>query len=283
MANPTWCIVTPSYHVDFEACRLLVDSIARHVKADIRHYIIVPKRDRKLFDCLATGRTVIKHQEDFLPRWIFPSLVSKKWFLSLKTWPVRGWIRQQIVKLATAEMLEEDYFLVIDSDTFFVKDFDKSQFFRDDSVSFYCEPFEEVIDSHDNWQRNSAKMFGMTIDPAREIYVAPFIFWRKDVLQQMFARLRALHGCSWQQVMCRQMSLSEYTLYGVFVRRILGSDKSGHFVDPIKYTHDYYETTPMSREALEDFKARVGRNHFGVSISSKSNTPLALIRQVFGY
>jgi hypothetical protein len=39
----------------------------------------------------------------------------------------------------------------------------------------------------------------------------------------------------------------------------------------------------MSREALEDFKARVGRNHFGVSISSKSNTPLALIRQVFGY
>ena len=112
-------IVTPSYHIDYEACRLLVESINRHVPANIRHYIIVPKADYCLFKNLESERTIIKFQEDFLPWWIIPSIVSKKWYLSLKTLPVRGWIEQQIVKWQQESFLPEDVFLIIDSDTFF--------------------------------------------------------------------------------------------------------------------------------------------------------------------
>lgn len=277
-------IVTPSYHIDYEACRLLVESINRHVPAEIRHYIIVPKADYHLFKKLETERSQIKFQEDFLPWWIVPSLISKKWYFSFKTFPVRGWIRQQIVKLATGNMLAEDNFLIIDSDTFFVKSFNFKSFLRNGDLSLYCEPLDTPIPSHEKWQENSTKMF--KIDPPKllpEIYVGPFIFWRREVLQKMFKSLENLNGCSWQKTICRQLSVSEYTVYGVFVRQVLGLSKSAHYTDPCKYTHDYYKEIALSKKELIEFRDSIKDHHIGVSISSKSFTPIALIREVYGY
>ena len=126
-------LITPSYDVDFEACRLLVDSVKRHVPNDIVHYPIIPRS--------------ITHNLKFLIRALYfkiPRRFSsdytlrnfKKWYLSFKTLPVRGWIRQQTVKAATAKFLDEECFLIMDSDTFFVDDFKFENFVKKGSVSF---------------------------------------------------------------------------------------------------------------------------------------------------
>ena len=153
-------IVTPSYHIDYEACRLLVESINRHVPANIRHYIIVPKADYCLFKNLESERTIIKFQEDFCTRLVDNSFhCFKKMVFKLKNTTCSRLIRQQIVKVATGEFLPEDVFLIIDSDTFFVADFDFKKFVKNGDVSFYCEELEKLIPSHQKWQENSGKMF----------------------------------------------------------------------------------------------------------------------------
>ena len=277
-------LITPSYDVDFEACRLLVDSVKRHVPNDIVHYLIIPRSDYSQFKILESERCILKFQEDFLPWWIIPSGISKKWYFSFKTLPVRGWIRQQIVKAATAKFLDEECFLIMDSDTFFVDDFKFEDFVKEGSVSFYCESLAEAIPAHEQWQMNSCKMFKLSSAALlKEIYVGPFIFWKRDVLNKMFDVLEVVNGCSWEKTMARQLSVSEYTIYGVFVRQVIGLKTAGHFVDPVKYTHDYYEEIPLSREELIEFKAKRQAHQIGVSISSKSFTSIDLIREVFGY
>lgn len=277
-------IVTPSYHTDYKLCKLLVDSVNRYADDEIKHYLIIPRKDYPLFEHMMSSRTRIRFQEDFLPWWIFPSLISKKWYASLKTFPVRGWIRQQIVKLAIGEMLPESFFLLVDSDTFLVRPFDVEAFFEGEKVSLYCEPLKTSIPEFDGWQRTSAKLFKIdAFNTTNDIYVAPFIFWRKDILLSMFRALEKNHGKSWQQVLCGQLRLSEYTLYGIYVDHVLGIENSGHYRDPKKHTHDYYKTTPMNPAELKDFKDEMADHHWAVSIASKSSTQINDIREVFGF
>lgn len=278
----SFALVTPSYVRDFNVCRLLTESVERHVSADIKHYLIVPREDYPLFKELESERTVIKFQEDFLPRWILPFRIATNWYISLRSLPIRGWIRQQLVKLAIGEMLPEDTFLIVDSDTFFVKPFSPHDFIRNGKVSFYCEPLENKLEMQANWQISSAKMLGISdFSSTSDIYVAPFIFWNKRVLQQMFERMTQVNRKSWQQVLCKPLRISEYTLYGVFVDSILGVENAGHFRDETKYTLDYYLESPMVKAEIEELKSRMKPEHYAVSISSKSNTDISLVRSVF--
>ncbi len=277
-------IVTPSYHIDYEPCRLLVDSVNRYVEDSIIHYLIVPKNDYYLFRHLESYRTKVLFQEDFLPRWIIPFPISKKWYLSLKTLPVRGWIRQQIVKLSIGELLPEPFFLIIDSDTFFVKKFCLENFVREDNISLYCEPLKNSIPEFDVWQRTSADIFNLNgFNTISDIYVAPFIFWKKQILKSMFHTIEIKQNKSWQRVLCGQLRLSEYTLYGIYVSQVLGLDNSGHYNDPVKHTHDYYDHVPLSLAGLVEFKKKMKEHHVAVSISSKSLTRLNDIRAAFEF
>src|SRR4029077_16823877 len=47
-------LLTPTYARDLEICRLLCESVDRHVKSFSRHYLLVPDRDVALFAPLAS-------------------------------------------------------------------------------------------------------------------------------------------------------------------------------------------------------------------------------------
>ena len=279
-----FAIVTPSYHRDYEPCRLLVDSVNRYVEDKIKHYLIVPKSDYCLFRHLESSRTIVKFQEDFLPWWIIPTVFSKKWYLSLKTFPIRGWIRQQIVKLSIGEMLPESVYLIIDSDTFFVKRFSLDNFVKGDSISLYREIADEDWHHFDDWQRKASRLFKLdNFKPDRSVYVAPFLFWKKENLQSMFRTIETTQKKSWQRALCSQLRLSEYTLYGVYVSQVMGIEKSGHYYDSVKHTHDYYGRVPLSISELQSFRQKLKDHHLAVSISAHSLTRLNDIRGVFGF
>ncbi|MFZ1680090.1 MAG: DUF6492 family protein, partial [Rhizobiaceae bacterium] len=67
-------IVTASYAPDLQRCRLLCDSIDRHVTGFERHYILVAAHDMKAFAALASPRRVIVDERDLLPGWLRPLL-----------------------------------------------------------------------------------------------------------------------------------------------------------------------------------------------------------------
>jgi hypothetical protein len=97
-----FCIVTPSYAPDFERCRLLCKSIEQFVTPPVDHYVIVERRDLRLFRQLQGSRTEILPVQSILPWWIRRLPGARRWWLSMKTPPIRNWICQQLIKIAAA-------------------------------------------------------------------------------------------------------------------------------------------------------------------------------------
>ena len=65
-------LVTASYAPDFERCRLLCETIDRHVTGFGRHYILVESRDVALFRQLENARRIVVDERDLLPSWLRP-------------------------------------------------------------------------------------------------------------------------------------------------------------------------------------------------------------------
>ncbi len=61
-----YAIITPSHAPDFERCRVLVESTRLHAP-DLDHYLVVERRDQRLFTDLRGPRTHVVVKED-VPR-----------------------------------------------------------------------------------------------------------------------------------------------------------------------------------------------------------------------
>jgi len=137
--EPRIDIVTKSYAPDFESCCELHASVLRHTSPGVVHRLIVPKSDVALFGTLRSERLEISCTEEKLPAhfWsaqhvdvVFKTLAvmaspvrkmrrsaGELFVNTRRIWPpVRGWILQQIVKLAAVAESDADILITIDSD-----------------------------------------------------------------------------------------------------------------------------------------------------------------------
>ena len=227
-------IVTTSYKNDLEWCRILCESIDRFVPAGIMHYLFVEERDIGLFRSLENDRRRIISQNEIIPGWMLriPFRIGGHNFrISPVTLPVRGWIAQQVVKLGIFEVLDEDVFLCLDSEAFFFRPFDPSALFRGEEVM--------MVRHEEHWDWPNAKVYysaahnllGIEPDgnPMKRYMSVQFVF-RKEVLIELAEKLKAKSMFrSWKIPLFNTPRFSEYTLYGIFVERVMGFKNSGHF------------------------------------------------------
>src|ERR1700722_8809190 len=110
-------VVTKSYAPDFELCAALNRSVLDNSPEAVEHRIVVPRSDFDLFSRLKGARTQIQCEADLLPR-RFVRLPFVNLIINLQRPfpPVRGWIQQQMIKLAAIAASEDDAVLVVDSD-----------------------------------------------------------------------------------------------------------------------------------------------------------------------
>src|SRR5260370_1264175 len=102
-------VITKSFAPDFELCAALNKSVLDNSPDTVQHHIIVPRSDLKLFGRLAGPRTQIRCEADLLPRmFVRVPFVNITVNLSRPFPPVRGWIQQQVVKLAAIAVSEDD-------------------------------------------------------------------------------------------------------------------------------------------------------------------------------
>src|SRR5689334_11910448 len=128
-------VLTKSYAPDFELCAALNRSILENSPETVHHNIIVPRSDLELFGRLAGPRTSVRDDTAFLPS-TFVRVPFCNIMVNLKSpWPpVRGWIQQQVLKLAGVAASNEDAVLVADSDVEFIRPFSAETFVRDGAV-----------------------------------------------------------------------------------------------------------------------------------------------------
>lgn len=230
MPAPKTVLITPSFSRDLERCRRTVESVERFVDPAVHHYLIIDRRDLPLFRPLEGPRTTVVTAEDLLPRWLVRLPGARKWWLSLRTLPVRNWIVQQIMKLAVAEHLEADVYCFVDSDVTFVRPLDAARLHDDTrGTRLFRSPGLADLPTHHRWHRTASRLLGLPeTDYFGADYIGNLITWRRDHLLGLYRHIEDTTGRPWARAVAAQAHLSEYILYGVYVEHVLGLASSGH-------------------------------------------------------
>jgi Family of unknown function (DUF6492) len=265
-----FCLVTPSYAPDYHRCHLLAWSIEAFAPSTTKHYIIVPNRDLHLFCQIKYRNTEIITVESIFPSSIQLPIIKNCWF-SFKHPVIRGWIIQQLVKLAAAEFLNEDVFVFVDSDVAFIRPFDWNFFTRDGKIRLYriSGNLSPQAPIGEKWNYNARCLLNL---PPGEIpvtgYISQIMSWRNDNLKQLYKYVEAVSGRSWFDTVCSYWNLSEYVVYGIFVEEILKA--SGHYFDSECICHEYWLNEKMSDIELKSFFSRTPDHNIAVMISAKA-------------
>jgi hypothetical protein len=287
MSSFSFAFITPSYAPDFQRCKLLCWSIKKFVSFPIKHYIVVDKKDLNLFRQLADSNTEILTKEEILPSEIkrINFFNKKNIWLNLKGYKsgnllLRGWLIQQIIKLAAAQYVEEDVLIFVDSDVAFINDFDSRILVNEDKVRLF-----RVIHSTDRddeiakkWRDSAKQLLNLPLENNYyDFYISQIVTWRRDVLIKLYKLIEENFQKNWLEVLCGVPDLSEYVLYGIFASYVLG-ENSGHYDNHLeKICWCYWEASPMSPEELKEFFQKAqSSGHKAVMISAKSDMDLSI-------
>jgi hypothetical protein len=188
-------VLTPSYAPDFELCFDLHRSVLAYAPEAVHHHIVVPRRDLGLFGQLRGPRTHVHCEAEFLPRSFLP-LPGAKFSVNLRRPfpPLRGWILQQVLKLAAASMLDADVVVLVDSDIEFIRPFTPATFAQAGVVRFYRKPDEidERLPRHLTWHRVARQLLGLPpAEPPYPDYVSSLLAWDPAILRELLARVFA--------------------------------------------------------------------------------------------
>ncbi|MEO5758715.1 MAG: DUF6492 family protein [Mesorhizobium sp.] len=286
---PTAAVVTASYEPDFERCRLLCETLDRHVTGAAHHYILVEHRDLRLFRQLENSRRSVVDERELLPRWLHAfddplSLFRRRIWLSLKTQPLRGWHVQQLRRIAIAAHASEDVLVFCDSDVAFLKPFDCSAFWRDGKVRLFRRDgvlAQEDHDEHRIWSRNAGSALG--IDGSRvslDDYISTLIAWRRETVNAMCARIEAVHGRNWVEVIGSARKFSECMIYGRYVDDLLQG--AGHFHGSEEFCRVHWTGKALSDEEFRDFVATMAPEQVAIGMQSFIGTDIGRIRRLIG-
>jgi hypothetical protein len=187
---------------------------------------------------------------------------------------VRGWILQQVLKLAATAMSDADVVLLVDSDIEFVRPFTADTFMRDGVVRFYRKPHEvdERLPRHVLWHRAAGRLLGLA--PAAlpmPDYVSSLVAWDPSLVRSMLERITQVTGQPWTDAVAAQLHFSEWTLYGVFVDA-LRAEKASTNASESSLCHAWWGTVPLDEQTLPDFVTTFSSDDVACMISAKSHT-----------
>jgi hypothetical protein len=263
----SFAVVTPTYLPDLARCELLAESLDR-VAPQVNHYLIVDRRDRPAFAHLQRGRRRIIDSEAILGKWMWRLPVRKSYWLSFKALPVRGWIIQQILKIGAAEMVAERTLVFCDSDTAFLRNFDFEDLLVDGKIGLLDVDFH--TDATRRWTAAARRLLGVAQqDGSYRNYVGNMICWNRETVKAMQARIELSTSLNWQVAVARTTKFSEYMLYGVFVREVLGYAAVDHAPSSVPLVKASWGSKLTTEAALDAFFGELDARNVAVMVHSK--------------
>ena len=269
--------VTPSYRLDLERCALLNRSLEA-CATSFEHWIIVDRGDLPLFRSLQSNRTNVVAKEEVLPVWVHRvdtlklGLRSNIW-LQARGRPIRGWLLQQLVKLAVAKSLSVDVVVHADSDVVLLRPFSADLVVDvNGRVRLFERPdyVDETLPDHIRWHRSAERLLELApIDLPMPDYISTLVPWKRENAVALLHHLEKTTGRHWLRAVAAAWDVSEYVLYGRFVRDVLGA-RGGQFVSPSPLCLDYYKRVPLTVAELTTFLDGVDEETVAVSLTAKA-------------
>jgi len=281
---PQMTILTPSFAPDFELCADLNRSVLDFFPGTVEHHIVVPRNDMQVFRPLSNQRTHIRCEAECLPasfvRVPFGKLTVN---LTHPFPPIRGWILQQLIKLAVAAESTDDVIILVDSDIEFLRPTGVEAFARDGIVRFYRLPkaIDAQLPRHETWHRVARNLLGLEqIALPFTDYISSLMAWNPGIVRQMLARVSSIAGTHWTSAIARQLHFSEWTLYGLYVDE-LADEEIKCFASSETLCLSYWDENPLSDAGIAEFASAVRPNDVAAMISAKSRTPPDVRRKAF--
>ena len=289
MAGRQMVVVTPTYAPDLDLFSDLHESVLRWFPTGVRHVAIVNEPDLPLFRRFEGERCLVLGVGDVLPGSVRALPFTKLWVnLRRPLPPLRGWIVQQLVKLAVAERLSERVIVVADSDLVFIRPVTVATFAPGGRVRLYRRDggVDESLPRHLRWHAVARDLLGMPPAPAPPLpdYVSSLNCWDGDVVRRMLRRVELVTGRRWLEAVGKELHFSEWTLYGVFADEFEQAGDVSLTTESL--CHSYWDTVPLTTAGATALLASVGDHDVAYMIGAKSNTPLSVRRaahaQLFG-
>lgn len=276
MTGPTMLVLTPSYRPDRDLCAALNASVLRHGPAGVRHLVLVPHRDLGAFASLAGDRTEVRDVREVVPGGLRQVPGLNVWLSPRRPVPpVRGWVAQQLVKLAAAAAATEDVVLLADSDLEFVRPFGPATYAPDGVVPLYRQDDAVTahLPRHMLWDDVARRLLGLPPfrAGARPDYICWPCVWEPALVRRLLARVEAVTRLPWAVALGRELHVSEMVLYGVYVDEVVGrSTPVRHVADMRCPAHS--DEVPLEGDRLAAFRARVRHEDVAVMVSARSGT-----------
>jgi hypothetical protein len=276
-------VLTPSFRGDAGLFRDLHESVLANTSPPVVHHVVVPPSDAHLFRQYEGARCRVWTHRDLLPRYCLSVPYASGLTLSLRRpWlPIRGWVMQQVMKLAATASIDARVVLIIDSDAVLLREPTIDELTHDGrSWHFRRDRAVTVgMDRHLLWHKVARKLLrvpGAVTAPAPD-YISPIAVWDPAVVRSLMARIEDTTGRSWMDAVAGELHVSEFIIYGVFVDHVLGGGKP--FDGPL--CHNYYERIPLSADDARAFADEMPSEALGAMISSHSRTPSDVRREAF--
>jgi hypothetical protein len=251
-----------------------VDAVA---PPNSEHVIIVNRADLPIFRELESGRRRIVATEDVLPR-RFWRLAARRVGLRSNVFlhlgkPIRGWLLQQMVKLAAGREVAADVIVHADSDVALVRQFEAETLVDPNGrVRLFRVPgsIHDGMPDHVRWHRTAEKLLGLDPCPTPLAdYIGGLVVWRRENADALLDFLDRRFRRSWMRTIAGAWDVSEYILYGRFVWDVLG-ESSLQFATESPLCRDYFGGDQLSEAQVEDLIAGMSADQVGLSLTSKA-------------
>jgi len=277
-------VVTPSHAPDLSRFRRLHESVIRHAPDCVPHYVLVPPPDVARFAATDSDRLIVLRQPDVVPAPLVTTtllgrlpLLPRGYQVAAvnlrRPWPpIRGWVLQQLVKLAFVSTLEVDIALMIDSDVLLVRDFTEDLFRQGRSVRHLRVPhaLHEGMPRHRNWRAVAARLLGLDA-PSEDFadYNAGVVSWSPPIVRALLARIEDVAGRDWPTVVASELDVSEYFLYGEYLAAF-GTPEQRAYTSERNLCHSTWET--LTTADADRFVESVPPEDIALLVQSNSDT-----------
>ncbi|MCA2226981.1 DUF6492 family protein [Nonomuraea aurantiaca] len=270
-------VVTPSYGPDAEQFADLHRSVLEYTPEDTVHHVFVPRSDRALFAAHEGPRCRVRTVGELLPKRYVKVPRLGMWVNALRPWPpVRGWVMQQIVKLAATAAMDTDVVLVADSDVVLVRPTTAQRSLVGGRPLLHRleDGVHPLMTRHVLWHQVARELLKLPPAPEPPLpdYMSPLTFWDPAIVRGLQRRLTENTGRHWADAFGSRLHVSEFMLYGLFVDEVL-SAPDGRPPSDTGLCHKTPDESPMDLPTALAFADRLGPGAIGMMISAKSGTP----------
>ncbi|WP_194409703.1 DUF6492 family protein [Microbacterium cremeum] len=288
-------IVTTSHKPDFPSFLRLHASVLEHTDPSTLHIVAVPEIDVPLFESIGSRRLRVVSERDTLPRRFvsvtrltrIPRIPRGFRIAALnitRPWPpIRGWILQQMVKLAVVSQLEVDVALIIDSDVLLVRRVEESMFRDPDGVVRLYRLPDGITPDMTRHLAQRAKALQLLDLPGGEAcspdYIAGIVSWDPSLVRRMLARLETTTGRPWQDCVGQSLDFSEFITYGTYVMLLADADRRA-FLGDRSLSHSHWGPTPLTMDAARRFVDMLAPEDLAIHVQSNTSTEESVLRYI---